>query len=515
MDVLKNAVCFIPDRLYFVSLRSKPVRMETKTHYFFNIDDIFLYQNFYSDFGPLNIGLLYRYCHLLKSLLNKNQYKGKRIVHCTCSSAMKRSNAACLIACYAILDLNHSPEEAYRPLSRMSPPLMPFRDASYGSCTFKLSVLHVLRGFAQGCLHNFFDFDTFDVNKYEFYEQVPNGDLNWIVPGRFLAFAGPHTTKHVTMRGYTHLEPEDYFEYFAKHNVKHVIRLNTKQYESARFAKVGITVHPLTYPDGSTPSPAILKKFLDICESAEGAIAVHCKAGLGRTGTLIGCYLMKHFMITAHEAIGWMRLCRPGSVIGPQQFYLQDCEKAMWKEGARAGGQRKTIGDVGDWTNTVHSALANNTNNAISINHHQRNAIREGSLDVDINDLRINPITSTPDSREAIIATSPPGVKQGDGLKSQKELRFRRGLSLGALHRENQLERTPLSSTGSVESQINVSSFTSHPAPNKSSRIPKLVSKAKAKPACVVATKTESIVSTSTTHLETDSDANDNIGTNT
>lgn len=47
-------------------------------------------------------------------------------------------------------------------------------------------------------------------------------------------------------------------------------------------------------------------------------------AGLGRTGTLIGCYIMKHFKFTAPECIAWLRICRPGSVIGPQQNYLEE-----------------------------------------------------------------------------------------------------------------------------------------------------------------------------------------------
>lgn len=75
--------------------------------------------------------------------------------------------------------------------------------------------------------------------------------------------------------------------------------------------------------DGSTPSDRIMNQFIDICEKAKGAVAVHCKAGLGRTGTLIGCYLMKHYMFTAHEAIAWIRICRPGSIIGHQQDWLE------------------------------------------------------------------------------------------------------------------------------------------------------------------------------------------------
>lgn len=43
------------------------------------------------------------------------------------------------------------------------------------------------------------------------------------------------------------------------------------------------------------PSEEIVEHFLDLVEYEKGGIAVHCKAGLGRTGTLIAIYAMKHY----------------------------------------------------------------------------------------------------------------------------------------------------------------------------------------------------------------------------
>ncbi|GFO04695.1 dual specificity protein phosphatase cdc14a, partial [Plakobranchus ocellatus] len=320
-------------RLYFASLRTKP-KSTAHTHYFC-VDDELVYENFYADFGPVNLGLLYRYCCKVNKKLKSFSLAKKRVVHYTSLDARKRANAAFMISAYAIIYLKKTPEEAYRPLvAGSNPPFLPFRDASFGPCSYNLTLLDCLHGLNKALINGFFNFETFDVEEYEHYEKVENGDFNWILPNKFLAFCGPHP-KSKLENGYPLHAPEAYFPYFRKHNVTSIVRLNKKIYDARRFTDGGFDHHDLFFIDGSVPSEAIVKAFLDLSEATDGAVAVHCKAGLGRTGTLIACYMMKHYKFTAAEAIAWCRICRPGSVIGPQQNFLEERQAWLWNQGDR------------------------------------------------------------------------------------------------------------------------------------------------------------------------------------
>jgi protein-tyrosine phosphatase len=205
-------------------------------------------------------------------------------------------------------------------------------------------VLDCLRGLQRARDAKLLDFRAppgaggFDADAYEHYERVENGDLNWAVPGKLIAFSGPHA-RRAAWAGYASLTPEDYWTCFRSFGISAIIRLNKRLYDRRRFTEGGFRHHELFFPDGACPTPAIVDRFCALVEAEPGVVAVHCKAGLGRTGVLIGLYIMKHYGFSANETLGYLRIVRPGSVIGPQQHFLRDWERRMWAAGEayRAG----------------------------------------------------------------------------------------------------------------------------------------------------------------------------------
>lgn len=148
-----------------------------------------------------------------------------------------------------------------------------------------------------------------------------------------MAFMGPIEKRDANQR-YGH-HPNKYVEIFKRFNVTRVVRLNEEKYDKKYFTQANIAHNDLFFIDGSTPPDTIVDQWMKVTDDhfsdptgddGAGAIAIHCKAGLGRTGTLIGLWAMKHYQIPAEAFIGWVRIARPGSILGPQQFYLPKME---------------------------------------------------------------------------------------------------------------------------------------------------------------------------------------------
>ncbi len=76
----------------------------------------------------------------------------------------------------------------------------------------------------------------------------------------------------------------------------------------------------------------IAEKFVSLVDKAGiKRIGIHCKTGLGKTGTMIAYYAIKKFQFRGPEIISWIRLCRPGCIVGNQQTFLIKCGQLVDK----------------------------------------------------------------------------------------------------------------------------------------------------------------------------------------
>ncbi|GLD93372.1 hypothetical protein PINS_up001964 [Pythium insidiosum] len=331
---------FMHDEVFYTTRSTPPAAHEKDRVVFYCIDDKLTYHNFFLDFGPHNLGCTFQFCLVMNKMLASARLEHKRIHFYSAPDPQLRANAVCLLTCWGVLFQGMTPDKAFAPFAQLHFPS--FHDASpTTTSTFRLSILDCLNGLHRAVARRFLEPTRFNLQEYHHYEQVEHGDLTWVSP-KFVAFAGPQSEYALSPDGYVTLTPEHYVPYFMKRNVTLVVRLNENLYDARRFTSAGIAHLDLFYPDGANPSAALLDEFLRTCEATPGAVAVHCKAGLGRTGTCIAAYLMKHDGFTAKEAIGWLRLCRPGSVIGPQQEFLESIQPRMWKlkEQERTGAEK-------------------------------------------------------------------------------------------------------------------------------------------------------------------------------
>jgi protein-tyrosine phosphatase len=73
------------------------------------------------------------------------------------------------------------------------------------------------------------------------------------------------------------------------------------------------TFERIAIRDGWVPSHGDMVAILDSIDShieKELSVFVHCWGGRGRTGTVVGCYLVRHGLCAPHEAVNQIRELR-------------------------------------------------------------------------------------------------------------------------------------------------------------------------------------------------------------
>jgi protein-tyrosine phosphatase len=108
--------------------------------------------------------------------------------------------------------------------------------------------------------------------------------------------------------------------------------------------KLGRTVSYIRFPIGdlTVPTEARMGQILDSIDDAlsEGGKAyVHCHAGIGRTGTVVGCYLVRHGM-TGQEALEEIARRRDGISSSEHRSPETDDQRQFVLEWSEPDGKR-------------------------------------------------------------------------------------------------------------------------------------------------------------------------------
>lgn len=124
----------------------------------------------------------------------------------------------------------------------------------------------------------------------------------WVEEGRFLAGPYPHSGGRITRLrnlGVTLLL-----------NLTEAGEYGSLSYDALLGGGIRAVRKPLR--DFTAPRPDEMREILDLIDSelnAGGVVYLHCYGGIGRTGTVVGCYLVRHGTPPdeAIEAIGRLR----------------------------------------------------------------------------------------------------------------------------------------------------------------------------------------------------------------
>lgn len=131
--------------------------------------------------------------------------------------------------------------------------------------------------------------------------------FSWLEIGRLAALSYP--------------ESDDAFTVLWDMGIRALLNLSETPLPLDALNKVGLLTEHISIVVYEAPTVQQIKQALAMinsCLDRNMPVGIHCIAGLGRTGTILACYLIERGL-SARSAIDAIRQWRPGSIEGSDQ----------------------------------------------------------------------------------------------------------------------------------------------------------------------------------------------------
>jgi atypical dual specificity phosphatase len=139
-------------------------------------------------------------------------------------------------------------------------------------------------------------------------------NFSWLLPGELAGAARPGGWGGDPQGNQEQLAAE--LSWLSAQGAGAVVSLTEEPLQAALLERQGLRYLHLPIEDMQAPSleeVASFVAFVDQCLAEGRPVVAHCRAGLGRTGTMLACYLV-HRDTDPRTALSQVRRQRPGSV---------------------------------------------------------------------------------------------------------------------------------------------------------------------------------------------------------